>query len=70
MCADLTAILGIDRVVLGGGIGLVEGYAERVRLHLDSEPHIFRPKLVAAELGQDGVLLGALMQSERSGTDI
>ncbi|NDR57840.1 ROK family protein [Aliiruegeria sabulilitoris] len=69
MCADLAAILGIDRVVLGGGIGLAEGFVDRIRRHLDTEPPLFQPQLVGAELGQDGVLLGALVQPDRSGSD-
>ncbi|WP_068116053.1 ROK family protein [Tropicimonas marinistellae] len=64
MCANLTACLGIDRVVLGGGIGLADGYEERIRFHLESEPPLFRPELVLAQLGQDGVLLGALVQPD------
>ncbi|PRY22177.1 N-acylmannosamine kinase [Aliiruegeria haliotis] len=60
MCANLTATLGIDRVVLGGGIGLAEGYAQRVSHYLGTEPSLFRPYVVPARLGADGVLLGAL----------
>ena len=61
MCANMTASLGIDRVVLGGGIGLAEGYAERIQIHLESEPSLFQPELALAQLGPDGVLLGALL---------
>ncbi len=66
MCANLAATLGIDRVVLGGGIGLAEGYAEQIRHHLNAEPSLFRPDIVLALLGQDGVLLGALAAMDRS----
>ncbi len=69
LCANLTATLGIDRVVLGGGIGLAKGYAERVGSHLSDEPPLFQAKLVQAQLGQDGVLLGALAQLDFQGTD-
>ncbi len=60
LCGNLSAMLGIDRVVLGGSIGLANRYATRVREHIAREPALFRPDLTTASLGQDGVLLGAL----------
>ncbi len=64
LCADLVALLGVDRVVLGGSIGLADGYGERVRRHLELEPPLFRPDLIVSELGPDAVLLGALVDPE------
>lgn len=66
MCANLATTLGIDRIVLGGGIGLAEGYAERIRHHIAAEPSLFRPDIVHARLGPDGVLFGALAAMDRS----
>ncbi|MFN3145449.1 MAG: ROK family protein [Paracoccaceae bacterium] len=60
LIADLRAILGLDRAILGGSIGLSEGYLHRVRGALDSEPALFRVPLVTAELGPDAPLFGAL----------
>jgi predicted NBD/HSP70 family sugar kinase len=58
--ADLRALLGIDRLVIGGGVGLAPGYLARVMKALDQEPPLFRPEVSAAALGPDGGLLGAL----------
>jgi N-acylmannosamine kinase len=60
LIGDLTAALGLDRVALGGSIGLAPGYIGRVAGHLAAEPALFRPALVTADLGQDSALLGAL----------
>ena len=64
LCADLTSVLGLDRVAIGGGVGLAGGYLERVRSHLATEPPLFRVEVVAAELGHDGALLGALLSAD------
>ncbi|SMX48895.1 ROK family protein [Maliponia aquimaris] len=68
LCADLTAILGLDRVALGGSIGLAPGYLDRVERHLAQEPALFRVPLGPAELGQDSALLGALALHHMKGT--
>lgn len=69
LIADLTAILGLDTVAIGGSIGLSEGYLERVCAALAGEPPLFRAPIVPAALGGDGPLLGALLHHlERSGT--
>jgi predicted NBD/HSP70 family sugar kinase len=60
LIGDLTAILGLDTIAMGGSIGLAPGYIDRVQSVLREEPVLFRPKLVHAELGHDGPLIGAL----------
>jgi len=60
LCADLTAILGLDVVVLGGSIGLAPGFLVRVIAHMQNEPVLFRVPVQAAQLGHDSALLGAL----------
>jgi len=60
LIADLCAILGLDRAILGGSIGLSEGYLRHVRSALEGEPALFRVPLVTAELGPDAPLFGAL----------
>ncbi|WP_341862316.1 ROK family protein [Gymnodinialimonas sp. 57CJ19] len=60
LIGDLTAILGLDTVAMGGSIGLAPGYIHRVQSVLREEPILFRPQLVHAELGHDGPLIGAL----------
>lgn len=63
LIANLTTTIGLDRVVLGGSIGLAEGYADRVRYFSRQEPALFCPRIVSAGLGQDSVLLGALIKA-------
>jgi len=60
LIGDLTTILGLDTVAIGGSIGLAPGYIDRTRAALDEEPELFRPRIVPAELGHDGPLIGAL----------
>lgn len=63
LIADLTATLGLDRVAVGGGIGLAPGYLDKVAGWLEAEPELFRPRLARAELGSDSGLIGALLRS-------
>lgn len=65
LCADLTAIFGLDRIAMGGSIGLAGGYLARVTARLSDEPPLFRVPVVFATLGHDSALLGALL-SERA----
>lgn len=60
LIGDLTAIVGLDRVAIGGSIGLAPRYLQRVLAHLDKEPPLFRPEVVPARLNQDSGLIGAL----------
>jgi predicted NBD/HSP70 family sugar kinase len=61
LVADLTAILGLDGVALGGSIGLSCGYVARVRAALDREPALFQPPLQPAALSAEAPLFGALL---------
>lgn len=61
LVGDLTSILGLDRVALGGSIGLAPGFLPRVLRHLEGEPALFRPELMPAELTHDSGLIGALL---------
>jgi predicted NBD/HSP70 family sugar kinase len=58
--AAVAAILDPELIVLGGGIGhnvdLLRGPLER-RLH---EITPLRPRIIASELGEDAILLGAI----------
>lgn len=63
LVADLTAALGLERVALGGSIGLAPGYLDRVQTALAQEPPLFQPELCAAALGQDSALTGALLRA-------
>lgn len=60
LCVNLHATLDLDLVVLGGGLGLAEGYLEMVQASLQEEPALFQPPIAAAELGVGAALIGAL----------
>lgn len=60
LCADLSVGLGIERVVLGGGVGLAPGFLDRVKKYLLDEPEMFRPEIIPAGLGKNSALFGAL----------
>lgn len=56
--ADLAVMLGIQRVALGGGVGLRPGYDERLRVEMMRYPAIYRYQIARAELGHDAGLHG------------
>jgi len=58
---NLAAAVGISRVVLGGGVGLSDGYEKLVRAFVNEEPELFRVEVVTAELKSQSVLVGALV---------
>jgi len=57
--ADLAVMLGIERVALGGSVGLRPGYLERLQREMERFRPIQRYELVRAELGADAGLHGA-----------
>lgn len=62
LTADLVAMLDLERVVIGGSVGLAEDYLELVVNAQRALPELFRIPLVKVSLN-DSVLLGALAQS-------
>ena len=60
LIGDLVAILGIERVLVGGSIGLSDGYLARVRRAHGREPSLFRAEILPATLGAEAPLFGAL----------
>jgi predicted NBD/HSP70 family sugar kinase len=60
LLADLVATLGLDRVAIGGSIGLSPGYIDRVVCALASEPPLFHVPVTPAAFGTDAPLIGAL----------
>jgi len=69
LCANLAVGLGIERIVLGGGVGLATGYLDLVTKYLLNEPQAFRPEIVPAGLGKNSALYGALSVAiEKRGT--
>lgn len=57
--ADLAVMLGIERVALGGSVGLRPGYLERLRREMLGYRAIHHYDLARAELGADAGLIGA-----------
>ena len=60
LCANLRVILGLDRIAIGGSIGLATGYISMVKTALEAEPTMFQPQIKEAELGKDAALIGVL----------
>lgn len=56
--ADIAALLGIQRVALGGSIGLRNGYLDLVKEALLHFPNRFQPQIVHAQLGANAGLIG------------
>lgn len=59
LVADLKISMDMQKVVLGGSVGLAEGYLPLVQRFLDEMPAIYRCELEAARFGQDAGLIGA-----------
>lgn len=60
LCSNLVTTLGLERIALGGSIGLAEGYLELVQAAMDQEPVLFRPEIVPTQLGADSAFVGIL----------
>lgn len=59
LVADLVIGLDIQKVVIGGSVGLAEGYLPLVRNLLAQLPTIYHCPLEQAQFGQDAGLVGA-----------
>lgn len=64
LIADLKINLDIQRVALGGSVGLAQGYAQRIAYFLSQLPEIYRPEVVPAHYAQDAGLIGAAWWAE------
>ncbi|WP_154171661.1 N-acetylmannosamine kinase [Vibrio metoecus] len=62
LCCNLKACLDLDIIVLGGGIGLAEGYLERLNKAIQSRPSVFHIPVIPAHGDYDACLLGAAFQ--------
>lgn len=60
LCADLRALIGVEKIAIGGSIGLAQGYLDQVKHFLAEQPELFRPTLSPVQLGHDSALIGAL----------
>lgn len=61
LIADVKATTDCQRVVVGGSIGLAEGYLEMVRAYLAQEPSVYHVMLQPAHYRHDAGLLGAVL---------
>jgi N-acylmannosamine kinase len=61
MIADVKAVTDCQRVVIGGSIGLADGYLALVTVFLAKEPKTYQVALNAAHYRHDAGLLGAAM---------
>ena len=64
--AALQAIVDPECVVIGGGVGLAEGFLERLEAALQAYPSFLVPVLARAELGVDAGIVGAADLAGRS----
>ncbi|MER9372584.1 putative N-acetylmannosamine-6-phosphate 2-epimerase [Mesorhizobium sp. M0491] len=58
LCRDIQMMFDPKLIVIGGSIGLAEGYLDRVRAHLSEVPPRLSPDLVAAKLGGHAGVIG------------
>jgi N-acylmannosamine kinase len=58
MIANVTAVIDLDVIALGGGVGLADSFIERVRAALAELPTVFRRPVEAASGGADAGILG------------
>ena len=66
LIADLAINLDIQRIALGGSVGLAGGYLARVQYFLAQMPEIYRPEIVSAYYAQDAGLIGAAWWAEQN----
>ncbi|WP_184450578.1 putative N-acetylmannosamine-6-phosphate 2-epimerase [Rhizobium sp. BK538] len=59
LCRDIQMMFDPDVIVIGGGIGLAEGYLDLMRTHLSGLSLRLTPHLVAAKLGHHAGIIGA-----------
>lgn len=55
---DCVAMLDLDWVVIGGGVGLAPGFIDLIHAAVDRAPENFRRPVLAAKLGVDAGLIG------------
>ncbi|MEO3432812.1 putative N-acetylmannosamine-6-phosphate 2-epimerase [Inquilinus sp. CAU 1745] len=56
--ATIQALIDPDLIVIGGGVGLVDDFRDRLRRAFDAYPPVLVPEIVKAELGPDAGIIG------------
>ncbi len=64
LIADIKASMDCQLVVIGGSVGLSEGYLDLVRVNLNEEPTPYRTRLLAARHQHNAGLLGAALLAQ------
>lgn len=60
LCVNLKVMLGLEVIILGGSIGLAQGYLNLVEQYISKESDSFRIKIKPSILGENAALLGIL----------
>lgn len=61
LIADVKAVTDCQVIVVGGSVGLAEGYLPLVKAYLSQEPEVYQVALRAAHYRHDAGLLGAAL---------
>lgn len=61
---DVRVMMGVEDVVIGGGVGLNPEFFERLQGCAQAQPELYRVRLRAAVLGSDAGLYGAALSAE------
>ncbi|TYG35055.1 N-acetylmannosamine kinase [Lonepinella koalarum] len=64
LVADLVICLDIQHVVIGGSVGLADGYLPLVQQYMQAMPHFYHCKLSTAKYAGDAGLIGAAYWGE------
>ncbi|WP_439256914.1 N-acetylmannosamine kinase [Lonepinella sp. BR2271] len=64
LVADLVISLDIQQVVIGGSVGLAEGYLPLVKHYVQAMPHFYHCELTNAKYAGDAGLIGAAYWGE------
>ncbi len=59
LCLNLKAALDIERIAIGGSVGLNPAFIPALRAEIDAAPAAFRVEVTPASLGGDAGLIGA-----------
>lgn len=64
LIANVKVTTDCRRVVVGGSVGLAQGYLEKVRAYLAQEPAVYQVEINAARYRHDAGLLGAALLAQ------
>lgn len=66
LLGNLRALLDIEVVVIGGSVGLAEGYLDRVHYFMKQLPDLFRVEIKPACLGHEAGLIGVSLWASQA----